>query len=491
MGGVDAVGAKDRRPTTEDRRRKHRKPEAGSRTFSRYPVKRRDFLATSAAISAAACAPGFVREEGPRWPAPSKSQLWWQRAELGLFTHFGINTYTDREWGDGHEDARLFNPVRFDARQWARAARAGGFRYVILTAKHHDGFCLWPSKYTEHSVKNSPWRDGHGDVVREFVNAMRAEGLRPGLYLSPWDRHERSYGDGDGYNRYYIAQLTELLTQYGPIVELFFDGANGEGPNGKKQLYDWPLVHRTVRRLQPDALMFSDAGPDIRWIGNERGTAGDPNWCTVNPALVPYAGFDSPQVGEWLQHGNADGAVWRPGEADVSIRPGWFHHEAENAQVRSTENLMELYFASVGRNANLLLNVPPTRDGLFHEADAGRLAEFGERMRQVFANDFASRGRVHRTADGVEIALRAAEPVGMVVLREEIASGQSVARYRVEALVNGAWSVVARGTTIGHKKIDRFGAVTSDRWRIVVEESAVHARLGDVGLFPSALASRP
>ena len=180
---------------------------------------------------------------------------------MGLFTHFGMNTFTDREWGDGREDPRQFNPTRFDARQWARAAKAGGFRYAILTAKHHDGFCLWPSKFTEHSVKSSPWRDGHGDVVREFVDAMRAEGLRPGLYLSPWDRHEASYGSGARYNEYYIAQLTELLTQYGPIAEVWFDGANGEGPNGKKQVYDWDLIHRTVRRLQPSALMFSDAGP--------------------------------------------------------------------------------------------------------------------------------------------------------------------------------------------------------------------------------------
>jgi alpha-L-fucosidase len=450
-------------------------------------MRRRDFLVAGAAsVTAAACTPALLREEESRGPVPSPSQLWWQRAELGLFTHFGMNTFTDREWGDGHEEPRLFNPTRFDARQWARAAKAGGFKYVILTAKHHDGFCLWPSKYTEHSVKNSPWRDGKGDVVREFVNAMRAEGLRPGLYLSPWDRHEPSYGDSPRYNQYYVAQLTELLTQYGPIVELFLDGANGEGPNGKKQVYDWPLVHLAVRKLQPSALMFSDAGPDIRWIGNERGTAGDPNWCTVNPELVPYAGYDAPQVGEWLQHGNKDGNTWRPGEADVSIRPGWFHHAAEDSRVRSADNLLELYFASVGRNANLLLNVPPTREGLFHEADVGRLAEFGSRLRDVFADDRASRARVRRTNDGVELELRAPAPVGMVVLREQIERGQAVARYRVEAMLNGAWSVASRGTTIGHKKIDRFAAVTSDRWRIVIEESARPPRLGDIGWFSGA-----
>ena len=452
-------------------------------------MKRREFLAASAAAaSVAACAPEFLREAGPRRPAPSKSQLWWQRAELGLFTHFGMNTFTDREWGDGHEDPRQFNPTKFDARQWARAAKAGGFKYVILTAKHHDGFCLWPSKYTEHSVKNSPWRDGHGDVVREFVDAMRAEGLRPGLYLSPWDRHEHSYGDSPSYNNYYIAQLTELLTQYGPIAELFFDGANGEGPNGKKQVYDWDLVHRTVRRLQPNALMFSDAGPDIRWIGNEKGIAGDPDWCTVDPTLVPYAGFDAPQVGEWLQHGNANGTVWRPGEADVSIRPGWFHHEAENAKVRSTENLLELYFASVGRNANLLLNVPPTREGLFHEADVVRLADFGARRGELFSRDHGARAQVRRNNDGVELELREPAPVGIVVLREQIEHGQAVSRYRVELRTNGVWAVASRGTTIGRSRIDRFTVVTADRVRVVIEEAVGTVRLGTVGLFSAGVA---
>jgi alpha-L-fucosidase len=447
-------------------------------------VNRKDFLiASGAAVGAAACAPGFFTGRMVGRPRPSRSQLWWQRAELGLFTHFGVNTFTDREWGDGREDPKIFNPVRFDASQWARAARAGGFKYVILTAKHHDGFCLWPSKYTEHSVKSSPWRDGHGDVVRDFVDAMRAEGLRPGLYLSPWDRHEPGYGDSPRYNQHYVAQLTELLTQYGPIAEVWFDGANGEGPNGKKQAYDWPLVHRTVRRLQPDALMFSDAGPDIRWIGNERGTAGDPNWCTVNPDLVPYAGFDAPQVGEWLQHGNADGGTWRPGEADVSIRPGWFHHEAEDSKVRSVENLMELYHASVGRNANLLLNVPPTREGLFHETDARRLAEFGTKLRETFALDRAAGARVRPTDDGVEITLRAPVSIGMIVLGEQIEHGQSVSSYRVEARVSGAWKVVSRGTTIGHKKIDRFAAVMADGVRVVVETSQGEIRLGPAGLF--------
>jgi alpha-L-fucosidase len=235
--------------------------------------------------------------------------------------------------------------------------------------------------------------------------------------------------------------------------------------------------------------MFSDAGPDIRWIGNERGTAGDLDWCTVDPALVPYAGFDAQQVGEWLQHGNAGGAVWRPGEADVSIRPGWFHHDAEDSKVRSTENLIELYFASVGRNANLLLNVPPTREGLFHEADVSRLADFGRRRGELFANDYAAGARVRRIAGGVEIELREPASIGMAVLHERIEYGQAVSRYRVDALVGGAWSTVSRGTTIGRSKVDRFAPIASDRWRIIVEDSVAPARLGDTGLFPPPLAS--
>lgn len=322
-------------------------------------MNRRDFLSTASATL------GFVPWR-PRLDRaiPSPQQLAWQRDELAIFAHFGVNTFTDREWGDGREDPRIFAPARLDATQWARAAKASGFRSLILTAKHHDGFCLWPTDTTDHSVRSSPWREGRGDVVREFVEACRAEGLGVGLYLSPWDRHEPSYGDSPRYNDFYVRQLTELLTRYGPLVEVWFDGANGEGPNGRRQVYDWPRFRRTVRSLQPDALMFSDSGPDIRWIGNEKGIAGDPNWCTMDPDSVPEPGVGGEAVTRLLQHGEPHGTAWRPGEADVSIRPGWFWHPAEDDRVRPSENLGELYFSSVGRNANLLLNVPPTVEGL-------------------------------------------------------------------------------------------------------------------------------
>ena len=255
-------------------------------------------------------------------PVPSPAQLRWQREELALFLHFGINTFLDREWGDGTESPRLFNPGALDARAWARDAKSAGFRSLVLTAKHHDGFCLWPSATTTHSVRSSPWRGGHGDLMRELADACRLEGLGLGVYLSPWDRHEPRYGDSPAYMRVYLAQLEELLTRYGAINEVWFDGANGEGPNGRKQQYDWPSIHSLVRRLQPGAVIFSDAGPDVRWIGNESGVAGETCWSTIDPAAVPYAGYDAPGVGDLLQRGAPDGRVWRPGESDVSIRPG-------------------------------------------------------------------------------------------------------------------------------------------------------------------------
>jgi len=248
---------------------------------------RRTFL-SACAVAGAGLLAGLPLGSAP--PRPTRAQLRYQRRERALFLHLGVNTFTDREWGTGDESPSVFNPPALDARQWARCARAAGFHSMVLTAKHHDGFCLWPSALTEHSVRQSPWRGGDGDVVRELTDACRAEGLGAGLYLSPWDRHERSYGDSPRYNDFYVAQLTELLTRYGPIAEVWFDGANGEGPNGKRQTYDWDRFHRTVRRLQPDAVMFSDAGPDVRWIGNEHGMAGDPNWAMVDPRAVPFPG---------------------------------------------------------------------------------------------------------------------------------------------------------------------------------------------------------
>jgi alpha-L-fucosidase len=423
-------------------------------------------------------------------PAPTPSQLAWQRDELALFLHFGVNTFTDREWGDGKESPAIFNPAALDARQWARAAKAGGLRAMVLTAKHHDGFCLWPTKTTNHSVASSPFRGGHGDVVREFVDACRTEGLKPGLYLSPWDRHEPRYGDSSAYNDFYCEQLTELLTQYGRIDEVWFDGANGEGPNGKKQTYDWPRVWGLVRKLQPQAVMFSDAGPDVRWIGNERGVAGDPNWSTVDPDVVTFPGATGPRVIPMLQHGDPDGAVWRPGESDVSIRPGWFYHAAEDARVRSVEDLVSLYFSSVGRNSKLLLNVPPTRDGLLHDVDVSRLAGMRGELDRMRASDVTAGARVQREAGGglspgVVVQLKREATISAAELREDIAHGQVVARYSLEhrASSSDPWQPFVTGTTIGHCKLDRFPPVSVRDVRLTILDALIWPRPIAVRLF--------
>ncbi len=445
-------------------------------------LTRRDFLA---ATSTALFLPSAFRTKRP---VPSRAQLEWQRDELALFLHFGVNTFTDREWGDGREDPASFAPSALDARQWARAAKAGGFRTLILTAKHHDGFCLWPSKLTRHSVAASPWREGRGDLVREFTDACRTEGLKAGLYLSPWDRHEPSYGDSPHYNDYYCDQLTELLTRYGLIHEVWFDGANGEGPNGKRQVYDWPRFWGLVRKLQPNAVMFSDAGPDIRWIGNERGSAGDTNWSTMDPAAVPYPGADGPGIIRALQQGDSAGTVWRPGETDVSIRPGWFYHPTEDKQVKTADELVRLYFTSVGRNSKLLLNVPPSRDGLIHDIDAARLREMAVQRDIVFRNDLAEHRRVSWRSSGersaiAEVDLDRVVPAGIADLREDIRYGQVVARYRLEGSDGGEWKLLTRGTTIGYRKLDRFEPVLV-RWvRLHIEDAVERPRPVSLGLY--------
>lgn len=470
----------------------------------------------AAAMSGVLLAAARVEAPKPMGAVPTRAQLAWQRCETNLFLHFGVNTFTDREWGTGKEDPRVFNPARLDARQWVRAAKAGGFKIVILTAKHHDGFCLWPSKYTDHSVKSSPWRDGKGDVVRELADACREAGLKLGLYLSPWDRHEKTYGDSPRYNEYYKNQMAELLTNYGPIAEVWFDGACGEGPNGKRQEYDWEGFRALVRKLQPEAVMFSDAGPDVRWIGNERGTAGDPCWATVDPAKVPYPGAPGDAVIRALQHGDPDGSVWRPGESDVSIRPGWFWHKKEDDQVRSVENLVDLYFKSVGRNSLILLNVPPNDQGLLSDTDVLRLAEFRGKLDSIFRTDLAlgkkaaagsTRGNDARftparaldgnadtywaTDDGVtsswlEVDLGRPERFNISAVQEAIALGQRVESYHLEYQDGTSWKEFARGTTIGHKKLDRFDAVTAQRVRLVIDDARASPAIGSFGLYLAA-----
>jgi alpha-L-fucosidase len=445
-------------------------------------MKRRSFLHLSAS-TLAACALPRPKSSAPDHPRsrpspsalPSSSQLAWQRDELALFCHFGVNTFTDREWGDGRESPSIFAPDNLDARQWARAARSAGARSMILTAKHHDGFCLWPTATTGHSVSRSPWRSGRGDVVREFVDACRDEGMRPGLYLSPWDRNNPRYGDSPKYNDLYCDQLTELLTRYGSIAEVWFDGANGEGPNGKRQTYDWPRVFALVRRLQPNAVIFSDAGPDVRWCGNENGTAGDPNWSMVDPSVVSYPGADGPGIAAALQHGSPTGSVWRPAEVDVSIRPGWFSHPVDDAKLRSVDNLVGLYFSSVGRNSKLLLNVPPMRNGLLHAVDIAHLTGFRRQLTSMFEHDLAADARRTWRATGrtatLDLALPRSSTIMIARLEEDIARGQRVANYSLWGEVGGTWRNLSRGSTIGYTKLDRFLPTHVTRIRLTIDDA--------------------
>jgi alpha-L-fucosidase len=427
---------------------------------------------------------------------PTLQQLAWQELEFIAFAHFGVNTFTNREWGDGKEDPKLFHPTELDASQWVAVLKDAGIKLLILTAKHHDGFCLWPSQFTEHCVKNSPWRGGKGDVVREVADALRRGGLKFGVYLSPWDRHERTYGDSPVYNAYFKNQLTELLTSYGEVTEVWFDGACGEGPNGKRQVYDWPGFYAVVRQHQPKALI-AICGPDVRWVGNESGVARETEW-SVQPA--------SPAI-----HGKT-GLVWYPAECDVSIRPGWFYHPEQDEQVKSPDHLLDIYYQSVGRNSVLLLNIPPDRRGLLHENDAKRLRELRHVLDATFATNLA-RGKpaaasnvrgndpahgADKALDGdpatywttddavtsasLEVDLGAPVTFNLSMLQEHIALGQRVEAYAIEAWDGQAWRVIAQGTTIGHKKLDRFPDVTASRVRVTLRQARANPTLREVGL---------
>jgi alpha-L-fucosidase len=325
---------------------------------------------------------------------PSSRQQAWQAMEFYGFIHFTTNTFTDKEWGYGDESPSVFNPAAVDARQWAKLASEAGMKGLILTCKHHDGFCLWPSKFTEHSVKNSPWKNGRGDVVRDVSEACREYHLKFGIYLSPWDRNRSDYGKPE-YITYFRNQLRELLTQYGPIFEVWFDGANGgDGYYGgarenrtidRSTYYDWPNTIAMIRQLQPDAICWSDVGPDARWVGNERGVASETNWCTMNLA-GRYPGYSPPGYNFEvdLGQGHENGESWVPAEVDVSIRPGWFYHVREDAKVKTPAKLLDLFYKSVGRGANLLLNLPPDRRGLIHENDVANLRAFRNALNVLF-----------------------------------------------------------------------------------------------------------
>lgn len=459
---------------------------------------------------------------------PSERQYNWQQMEFYAFAHFGINTFTNREWGKGDESPALFNPTDFDADQWVEAVKSAGMTGLILTAKHHDGFCLWPSAYTEHSVKNSPWKDGKGDVVKEVAEACRRGGIKFGIYLSPWDRHEPSYGSGEEYNTFYKNQLRELMTNYGELFCLWFDGACGEGKNGRKQEYDWEGYYSLIRELQPGAVI-NICGPDVRWCGNEAGKCRESEW-----SVVPSSMVDNEKVAEKSQQEDdaafakkvdstdedlgsrkvieqAKDCVWYPCEVDTSIRPGWFYHKNQDRKVKSLKKLIKIYENSVGGNASLLLNIPPDKKGRIANADVKRLKEFGSYLRNTYSENLATGAKAKasecesdsvsaamaltadkkefwKPCDGTEKAELTVDfdknvTFSRIVLGEQILVGQRVEKFSIYAEKKGKWKTVFDGTVIGYKKICKFRKVKASKIKIVFEQSRVCPTLAKLEVY--------
>ena len=418
-------------------------------------------------------------EEKPYGALPTPHQIAWQDLEMTMFCHFGPNTFTGLEWGEGTEAEDLFNPTDLDCRQWARTAKAAGFKGIIITAKHHDGFCLWPSPVSKHTVRESSWRGGQGDVLKELSEACAEEGVKFGVYISPWDRNDPHYGSPED-NDVFVQTLESVLGgAYGPVFEQWFDGANGEGPDGKKQVYDWPLFNGTVLKLQPQAIIFSDVGPGCRWVGNEEGHAGRTNWGTLNAdGFTPGHGAPSR---ESLNQGDPDGQYWIPAETDVSIRPGWFWRESENDQVKSVNQLLKIYYESVGRNSLLLLNVPPDTRGHLHEVDSTRLMEFRSALDQIFDENLALGQK--RKGQVWTVKVNPDKPFNRVVLTEDIAKGQRVASFMVEALTADGWKQLAEESTIGHKRIVLVPDTCASEVRVTVTDALAKPLLGNIGLY--------
>lgn len=455
-------------------------------------------------IGLAACA----KPPEPYGPVPTPSQLQWQKMEMNMFIHFGPNTFSSVEWGTGTESEDLFNPTDLDCGQWAGVAKAAGMKGIILTAKHHDGFCLWPNPESRHTVAQSKWRDGKGDVLRELSDACRKEGLKFGVYISPWDRNDPRYGTTE-YNDVFARTLRQVITDYGPVFEQWFDGACGEGENGRHQIYDWPLFHSVVRELQPDAVMFSDVGPGCRWVGNEAGVAGRTSWSRFDPD-----GYEPGDYGlsrDTLNMGKVSGKSWMPSESDVSIRPGWFYHEAEDSLVKSLDKLLSIYYTTVGRNSLLLLNVPPDKTGRIPRADSLRLVEFRAAIDSLYANDYAlgagieaseTRGIMFapenmldddydsywapedETRESVITLSLDGKKFNRVMLMEYIPLGQRVAEFHIEALSeNGQWNEIARETTIGYKRIIPVAMTYTDSVRIVIDKAYACPVLNKISLL--------
>ena len=427
---------------------------------------------------------------------PTAQQLEWQQMEFTAFLHFGMNTFTGNEWGHGTDSPALFNPSELDCEQWVKALKDGGFKMALITAKHHDGFCLWQTETTEYSVKNSPWKDGKGDVVRELRDACEKYGMKFGVYLSPWDRNAPSYGDSPAYNKFFIAQLTELLSNYGEVHEVWFDGACAEGPNGKKQEYDWTAILAKIRELQPKAVT-AIMGDDVRWVGNEGGLGRETEWsATVIPpgsythkkAAKEALGLEemSKDLGSRELVAKAQEVYWYPSEVDVSIRPGWFYHAEQDGQVRSLANLVNIYYRSVGCNSVLLLNIPPDRRGLIHEIDVQRIKELSEYINKTFATNYVEKGSQEWTAQVGESKEYDVKPGAMVntfLIQEDITKGQRVEDFLVEVYSNGAWQYATEGTTIGYKRLLRFSDCQPEKVRVTIRGSRATANISNVGLY--------
>lgn len=395
---------------------------------------------------------------------PTPRQLAWQELEVTCFLHFGMNTFTNREWGLKNQDPKLFNPTQLDANQWAQAAKSAGAKLMLIVAKHHDGFCLWPTRYTDYCVRSSPWKEGQGDVVAEVAEACKKAGLRFGFYLSPWDISSPIYGT-DEYNTCFKNQLRELLTHYGDVSEVWFDGACGEGPNGKKQVYDWPGYYSVVRELQPNAVI-AITGPDVRWVGNESGDGNETEWSVVQ---------------------DSTGLRWYPSEVDVSIRPGWFYHAAEDSLVKSPEELVEIYFRSVGRNSVLLLNIPPDRRGLISENDIRSLEGMRSILDATFRINLAESAKCTPVSGALpgstEYDLKENKIFDCMMLQENIRNGQRVAEFSVEAFIDGRYKEICHGTTIGYKRLLRFNPVTTRQVRLIIHSSRDTAKIAGFGIY--------
>lgn len=427
---------------------------------------------------------------------PTRQQLEWQQMEFTCFLHFGINTFTGNEWGDGKEDPALFNPTQLDCDQWVRSLKEGGFRMAIITAKHHDGFCLWPTKTTTHSVKSSSWKNGKGDVVRELRKACDKYGLKFGVYLSPWDRNAECYGQGEAYNKFFIAQLTELLSNYGEVHEVWFDGANGEGPNGKKQEYDWDAILKTIRRLQPKAVT-AIMGDDVRWVGNEGGLGRSTEWSAtaLTPGVYPRCNEQNKSLGIQAMSKDLGGRelvakatelFWYPSEVDVSIRPGWFYHADQDNQVRSLANLVNIYFRSVGCNSVLLLNIPPDERGLINEHDVKRIKELAGYVKTTFAENQMEKDATvwaAKAGDTKEYRMKKNALVNTFLIQEDITKGQRVEGFMVEVFNNGAWHHVGEGTTVGYKRLLRFSDSHAEKVRVTITGSRGDANISNIGLY--------